>query len=156
MLPAQSAPIESSESPGPAKTIVLPDEIPAGESATLAVLDAAGRLVPNAVVELSTGAKITTDETGRALFLAPAQAGTLTAQLPNGYPFATNVTSGIKPASGVWQEIDLGFPKALPKGGPNIIAVGDRFALRGAGFHVDANRNRVVLGGERALVLASS
>ena len=37
--------------------------------------------------------RLTTDDTGRALFLAPPQPGTLTAQLPNGPSFTTNLTA---------------------------------------------------------------
>jgi hypothetical protein len=153
-LAQQAAP---EQSPGPPATVVLPEEVPAGESATLAVLDSEGRMVPGAAVQLSTGVKATTDSTGRSLFLAPPQAGTMTAQLQNGSSFTTNVAGGTTPASGVWQEIDLGLgiPKGPPKGGPNIVALADRFYVRDTG-HSDASRIKVTLGGEPALVLASS
>ncbi len=138
------------KSPGPPATIMLPDEIPAGESATLAVLDSDGRIVPGAIVQLSSGARVTTDSTGRALFLAPPEGGTLTARLQNGSPFATNV------AGGTWREEVPGAAKPPTVSNPGVVALGDRLALSGRGFHPDADRNRVVLGAEPALVLASS
>src|ERR1700676_4632817 len=64
------------KAPAPAgRTIILPQKMVAGAAATLAVLDSAGRLAPNVVVELSTGRKVTTDVTGRALLVAPGEAG---------------------------------------------------------------------------------
>src|ERR1035437_4953751 len=64
------------QAPAP-RIIVLQQKAIAGAPATLAVLDAAGRTLPNVVVELSTGQKVTTDVTGRALFTAPSEAGVL-------------------------------------------------------------------------------
>ena len=46
------------------RTIILPQKMVAGAPATLAVLDSAGRLLPNVVVELSGGRNVTTDATG--------------------------------------------------------------------------------------------
>src|SRR6202163_4931217 len=56
-----------------ARTIILPLKIIGGAPATLAVLDSAGHLLPNVVVELSSVQKITRDNTGRALFAAQVQ-----------------------------------------------------------------------------------
>src|ERR1700724_2720048 len=70
------------------RTIVLPQSTIAGAPATLAVLDSAGRLLPNVAVELSGGQKLTTDSTGRAPFVVPGEPGVLTAQVPG-----HNVTS---------------------------------------------------------------
>src|ERR1700689_5279539 len=64
-----------------ARTIILPPKMIAGAPATLAVLDSAGRLLPNVAVELSSGKKVTTDATGRAMFAAPAEAGKVTAKI---------------------------------------------------------------------------
>jgi hypothetical protein len=149
MLAAQTAaPIQSSgQTP---QTIVLPEEIPAGESATLAVLDSEGRIVPGAAVQLSSGARVTTDSTGGALFLAPPQGQTLTARLQTGQSFTTNVTGG------TWREEPPSAAKPPTVRSPGVVALGDRLTLSGRGFHPDADRNRVVLGGELALVLASS
>src|SRR6266699_1593478 len=63
------------------RTIVLPQTTVSGAPATLAVLDSAGRMLPNVVVELSGGQKVTTDSTGRALFAVPGEPGVLTAQV---------------------------------------------------------------------------
>src|ERR1700719_1195128 len=64
------------------RTIVLPQTTIAGAPATLAVLDSAGRMLPDVAVELSGGQKVTTDSTGRALFVVPGEPGVLTAQVP--------------------------------------------------------------------------
>ena len=66
-------------SPAP-RTIILPPKLVAGAPATLAVLDSQGRLLPNVTVELSGGRNATTDTTGRAIFKAPDQPGTLVAK----------------------------------------------------------------------------
>ena len=73
---AQQAP--KSRAPVP-RTIILPVKMVVGAPATLAVLDAAGRLLPGVVVVLSTGQKVTTDATGRALIAALAEQGKLLA-----------------------------------------------------------------------------
>jgi len=148
--------------------IVLPARIVAGETATLAVLDSAGRLVPNATVEVpGRSEKITTDETGRATFTmptAPAPAGTtpsnpgvLTVRLPGGADFTAPViaaTAGTPPVPSL-----TGGAKATRAPGivfPRGIALGDRFAIEGAGFRGDASLDHVFLGNQEALVLAAS
>src|ERR1700722_5381256 len=74
---------ESPKARGPApRSIILPPKMVVASPATLAVLDSAGRLLPDVVVDLSTGQKITTDITGRARFLAPPSPGKLTATIP--------------------------------------------------------------------------
>ena len=67
---------------GPGTAIVLPQRVVVGQQATLAVLDAAGRLTAGAMVEFSGGERVTTDATGRATFSAPAEPGVLLARLP--------------------------------------------------------------------------
>src|SRR2546426_6486451 len=55
----------------PGATILLATKLVAGQRATLAVLDAAGRLMPGAVVEFPGGGREPTDRTGRAASTPP-------------------------------------------------------------------------------------
>ncbi len=130
-----------------ATTIVLPHKLVAGQRATLAVLDATGRLAPGAVVESTGGERVTTDATGRAGFTAPAEAGVLRAQLPGLEMSAstTIIAPPPNPPDGV-QVFDY----------PHVIAVFDRFTVGGSGFRGDADGDRAMLGGQPALVLAAS
>ena len=131
----------------PGTTIVLPPKLLAGQQATLAVLDSAGRLVPAAVVEFSGGEKVTTDATGRALFTAPAEPGVLLVRLTgrSARTSAAVVAPAANPPDGV-QILDS----------PSVAAVDDRFVVEGTGFRGDANSLQAAIGGQPALVLASS
>ncbi len=136
---------DSSNPPGAA--IVLPHKLVAGERATLAVLDATGRLTKGAVVEFTGGERVTTDATGRAAFTAPATPGVLLARLPG--PDVSASTTVIAP------------PAILPDGVqvydyPHVISLSDRFAVDGAGFRGEADANRALLGDQPTLVLAAS
>jgi hypothetical protein len=132
---------------GPATTIILPVRIVVGEQATLAVLDAAGRLTPGTVVEFTGGERATTDATGRAAFSAPAEPGVLLARLPGrGVSASTTVVAAQpNPPDGV-QVVEY----------PRVISVSDRFSVEGSGFRGDADSNRALLGDQPALVLAAS
>src|SRR3984957_10587280 len=66
----QSAPAASG-----ARILLLPRRIVSRERATLAVLDVNGRLTPGVTVNFSNGDRLTTDATGRALFVAPLNPG---------------------------------------------------------------------------------
>jgi hypothetical protein len=59
----------------------MPRKLITGERATLAILDVNGRLTLGVDVKFSDGEKATTDTTGRALFVAPLNPGTITAQI---------------------------------------------------------------------------
>ncbi len=72
----QSAPAASG-----ARILLLPRRIVSGERATLAVLDISGRLTPGVTVNFSNGDRLTTDETGRALFAAPLNPGVIFASI---------------------------------------------------------------------------
>ena len=147
--PGAAAPQGSSNATGtsPATTIVLPQKLVAGQRATLAVLDATGRLAPRVVVEFTGGERVSTDATGRAGFTAPAEAGVLRAQLPGVEMSAstTVIAPPPNPSDGV-QVFDY----------PHVISVSDRFAVDGSGFRGDADGNHAMLGGQPALVLAAS
>jgi hypothetical protein len=137
------------------RTIVLPQETVAGLPATLAVLDAAGRLLPNVVVEISGGKKVTTDSTGRALFAVPGEPGVLTAQIPG---------RGVSASAPIVKSSDAAPPTPLEDSSaavrvlrvPHFISLHDRFAVGGAGFRVEAESNHVYLSDQACLVLASS
>lgn len=132
---------------GPATAIVLPQKLVAGQQATLAVLDAAGRLTPGAVVEFTGGERVTTDATGRATFTAPNDPGVLLARLPGRSVSAstTVVAPQPNPPAGV-QLIEYA----------RVISVSDRFLVDGSGFRGEADANRALLGDQPALVLAAS
>ena len=132
---------------GPGTAIVLPPRLLAGQHATLAVLDIAGRLVPGAAVELNSGEHVKTDVTGRVAFTAPAVLRELVARLPgrNVKTSAAVVDPVPNPPDGV-QVFDY----------PQIISVTDRFVIEGSGFRGVADANRVMLGEDPAVVLAAS
>ncbi len=131
----------------PAASIVLPQKLIAGQRATLAVLDAAGRLAPDVTVEFGGSERVTTDATGRATFAAPMQTGVLLAHLP-GLPISSSSTiipSPANPPDGV-QINDH----------PRFVSVSDRFSVGGFGFRGNADANRVTLADQAALVVAAS
>jgi hypothetical protein len=125
--------------------LVLPRRLVAGQPATLAVIAADGRLLPGVVVECSAGKKVTTDATGRAFFIAPAGPGVLRAEIPGTQIRAAAIIQ--PPEAPVLIELTQ-----VPK----IVSLHNRFFLRGRGFRGEADRNRVQLGGQTALVLAAS
>jgi hypothetical protein len=137
------------------RIIVLPQTTVAGAPATLAVLDSAGRMLPNVAVELSGGQKVTTDSTGRALFVVPGEPGVLTAQVPG-----HNVTASapiVKSADPEPQtSIESLSPAVRVLAVPHFISLHDRFTVEGAGFRGEADANRVFLADQACLVLASS
>ncbi len=140
---------------GPPRTILLPPKIVAGLPATLAVLDAAGRLVPSAAVELSSGAKLKTDATGRALFTGPREFGRMTAQISGQNATAsTLVEDPPKPAQGALAQ--NASPGLRVLSFPHFLSLHDRFTIEGTGFHGEADANHILLAGQPGLVLASS
>lgn len=126
-------------------TLVIPTKLVAGEPATLAVLDAEGRLVPGAKVEFSGGVELTTDETGRAVFTAPAQPGVITIRLAGAAFTTTVVLAADHPAD-----------ELILDDVPGLVAVGNRFRVGGVGFRGEADGNAAHIGEQAAVVLASS
>jgi hypothetical protein len=147
---------EAPRAPAPApRTIVLPRETVAGLPATLAVLDSAGRLLPNVVVEISGGKRVTTDSTGRALVAVPGEPGVLTAQVPGrGVSASAPITKSSRAAPPTPLEDSSAAVRVLSI--PHFISLHDRFAVGGAGFRVEAESNHVYLSEQPCLVLASS
>jgi hypothetical protein len=127
--------------------IVLPPRLVAGQPATLAVLDASGRLAPGSAVELWDGSIVVTDSTGRARLTAPRTPGVALVWLAGGKEQASAVV--LAPVSGVSSGVHLASV-------PQLVSRADRFFVSGAGFQGDADRNDVRLGGKPALVLAAS
>jgi hypothetical protein len=133
--------------PSAARTLLLPRRIVAGDRATLAVLDASGRLTPGATVTFSNGDRIKTDATGRALFVAPMKPGPLIGSI-EGRPGRV-ATTILAPAEATASSIEI-------SSAPRVASLTDRFEMLGQGFCGDADGNQVTIAGQAALVLASS
>lgn len=139
---AQSAPPASG-----ARILLMPRKLVTGERATLAVLDYAGRLTPGVKIKLSDGETITTDTTGRALYVAPLNPGTIYASI--GGRSGRVSTTVLSPA-------DVPSATAVVIEAPLVASLSDRFEFLGHGFCGDADSNHVVIAGLPGLVLASS
>jgi hypothetical protein len=140
----------SAQQPPPAsaaRMLLLPRYIVSGERATLAVLDVNGRLTPGAAVKFSNGDRVTTDTTGRALFVAPLNPGVISAAISGrpGRIYTTIVSS-----------TDAASPSIEVSHAPRVASLSDRFEISGRGFCGDADANHVTVAGLPALVLASS
>jgi hypothetical protein len=130
-----------------ARILLLPRKVVSGEHATLAVLDLNGRLTPGVHVTFSNGDRVTTDTTGRALFVAPLDPGTISAVIA-GHPGRIYITIlGPTEASSETLQVTAA---------PRVASIADRFELAGRAFCADADANNVTIGGIPALVLASS
>lgn len=139
---AQKAPRSSA-----GRILLLPRTIVSGDRATLAVLDANGRLTPGAKVEFSNGDRLTTDATGRALFVAPLNAGVIQGSIAGreGRVSTTILPHGETAAAAMQVEST-----------PEIASITDRFEIDGRGFCGTADANHITISGEPAFVLASS
>jgi hypothetical protein len=130
-----------------ARTLLLPRQIVSGERATLAVLDVSGRLTPGVAVQFSNGDRLTTDATGRALFVAPLDPGVI---------FASIAGRSIRVAAAVVSPAEAATSSMEISSAPSITSLTDRFELLGRGFCGEADANQVTIAGQPALVLASS
>jgi hypothetical protein len=130
-----------------ARTLLLPQRIVSGERATLAVLDAGGRLVPGASVAFSNGDHVKTDGTGRALFVAPLSPGVIFGSIERRSGRVPTVILTPEEASASAIEVSSA---------PRAATLTDRFEILGKGFCGDADANRVTIAGQPAVVLASS
>jgi hypothetical protein len=150
---AASSPLARAQAAPPTKfpvSIVLPPRLVAGQSGTLAVLDADGRLAPDVTVELGPEQntnqakvqRVTTDITGRAFFTAPSQGGVIFARVLG----ATSVGIVESASSIAKQGITV----------QTFISQRDPFSICGAAFRGDADANSVRLNDEPGLILAAS
>lgn len=140
---AQKSPPASSG----ARILLLPHRIVSGERATLAVLDLNGRLTPGVTVNFSNGDRLTTDATGRALFVAPLSPGVMFASIAGRTSKETTVI--LAPGEAASSSIEISSV-------PAVVSLADRFEISGRGFCGDADSNQVTIAGQPALVLASS
>ena len=142
---AQQTPLPPSTSA--ARMLILPRQIVSGERATLAVLDVNGRLTPGVKVNFSNGDRLTTDATGRALFVAPLEPGVIFASIAGR---AGRVpTTILNPKEAATASIEI-------SAAPQVATLTDRFEVSGRGFCGDADANQITVDGQPALVLASS
>jgi len=139
---AQKSPPSSS-----GRVLLLPRTIISGERATLAVLDANGRLTPHAAVVFSNGDRLITDATGRALFVAPLNPGVIRGSIAGreGH-IPVTILSPEETAATAIQVTSV----------PKIASLADRFEVTGRGFCGDADANQITISGDPAFVLASS
>jgi hypothetical protein len=140
---AQSSPSTSSA----ARILLLPRRVVSGERATLAVLDLNGRLTPGVSVNFSNGDRLATDVTGRALFVAPLNPGVL---------FASIAGRAGRVSTVVLTSAEAASPSIEISAVPAVVSLADRFEISGHGFCGDADANQVAIGGQPALILASS
>jgi hypothetical protein len=130
-----------------ARIVLLPRRIVSGERATLAVLDVNGRLTPGVAVSFSNGDQLTTDATGRALFVAPLNPGVIFGSIAGR---TGRVATAIQlPGEAASASIEV-------SSAPRVASLTDRFEVFGKGFCGDADSNQVTIAGQRAIVLASS
>jgi hypothetical protein len=139
---AQQAP-----NPAGARILLLPRRIVSGERATLAVLDVNGRLTPGVTVAFSNGDRLTTDQSGRALLVAPLNPGVIFGAIEGRRGRVP--TTIVAPTE---TELSLVEINSVPR----IASLSDRFDVLGHGFCGDADANNVTIGGLPAIVLASS
>ncbi len=144
---ASTASAQQPPAPSAARILLLPRRIVSGERATLAVLDVNGRLTPGVGVKFSNGDRLTTDATGRALFVAPLNPGVISAVI-SGRPGRVYTT--------ILNPTDIASLSLAVAFAPRIASLSDRFQLSGSGFCGDADANHVTIAGQSALVLASS
>ncbi len=130
-----------------ARILLLPRRIVSGERATLAVLDVNGRLTPGVTVNFSNGDRLTTDATGRALFVAPLNPGVIFASIAGRTGRVT--TAILSPSEAAASSMEI-------SSAPRVASLTDRFELFGKSFCGDADANQVTIAGQQAIVLASS
>ncbi|MGB7848970.1 MAG: hypothetical protein WBL63_25375 [Candidatus Acidiferrum sp.] len=130
-----------------ARMLILPRKLVTGERATLAVLDFNGRLTPGVKITFSDGETVTTDATGRALFVAPLNPGTINASIAG--------RSG-QVSSTILATVNLPSALEVVTAAPRTASISDRFELMGEGFCGDADANHVTIGDLPGLILASS
>src|SRR5260370_33626865 len=130
-----------------ARRLLLPRRIVSGERATLAVLDVNGRLTPGVTVNFSNGDRLTTDATGRALFVAPLNPGVIFGSIAG--RMGRVATAILSPSEAASTSIEV---SSAPRGA----SLTDRFELFGKSFCGDADANQGTMTGRAAMLLPSS
>jgi hypothetical protein len=130
-----------------ARTLLLPKRIVSGETATLAVLDANGRLTPGVTVNFSNGDHLVTNATGRALFVAPLNPGVI---------YATIASRSTRVYATILTPAEVSSSSLQISSAPLFASLTDRFELTGSSFCGEADANIVHVGEKQALVLSSS
>jgi len=130
-----------------ARILLLPRRIVSGERATLAVLDLNGRLTPGVTVNFSNGDRLTTDVTGRALFVAPLNPGVIFGSIAG--RSGRVPTAILLPGESASASIEI-------SSAPRVASLTDRFEIFGKSFCGNADANQVTIAGQPAIVLASS
>lgn len=138
---------QSPPAPSSARILLLPRRIISGQRATLAVLDVNGRLTPSVIVTFSNGDRVTTDATGRALFVAPLNPGVI---------FGSIAGRAGRVATAILTPTEAATSSMEISSAPRVASLTDRFEIFGKGFCGDADANQVRIAGHPALVLASS
>lgn len=128
--------------------VVLPNKLVAGQPATLAVVDADGQLLADVTVTFTGAVQVITDQTGRAIFTAPAQQGILFAEARNAEGTARGSAVVVLPSPQ--------GERGMVVEAPSVISLAAEFAVSGTGFRGEADENEVTLGGQPAIVLAAS
>lgn len=147
LLFACSAYAQQAPNPAGARILLLPRRIVSGERATLAVLDVNGRLTPGVTVAFSNGDRLTTDQSGRALLVAPLNPGVIFGAIEGRRGRVP--TTIVAPTE---SELSLVEINSVPR----LASLSDRFDILGHGFCGDADANSVTIAGLPAIVLASS
>ncbi|HKW87412.1 MAG TPA: IPT/TIG domain-containing protein [Candidatus Acidoferrales bacterium] len=122
----------------------MPIQIAAGLPATLGVIAPNGHVEADVKILLSDGETVATDESGRAHFLAPASPGIFFARIQG-----TEICAAAEVRKMDDAKLNVG-------GVTRPVALNGQIELRGSGFEGDADKNEVIIGAGRALVLAAS
>jgi hypothetical protein len=125
-------------------TIVLPPHLLANTPATLAILGPDGHLAVGVEVAIGDGQHVTTDATGRAMFIAPPDGAFIASA--SGVSAAALVDAAPMQASAV-----AGSATVAPE-----VSQHDRFTICGSGFSGNVASDAVTINGDRAFVLAAS
>ncbi len=98
-------------------------------------------------MNFSNGDRLTTDATGRALFVAPLNRGVI---------FGTIAGRAGRVATAILSPSEAASASMEVSSAPRVASLSDRFEILGKGFCGDADANQVSIAGQPAIVLASS
>src|SRR4029077_8632349 len=103
--------------------------------------DVNGRLTPGVTVNFSNGDRYITDATGRALFVAPLNAGVI---------FGSIEGRGGRVAMAILSPTEASSASLEVSSVPRVASLTDRFEILGKGFCGDADANQVTVGEQAA------